>query len=236
MGEAGIKLAKAKKTNYGPVKSLIASRILVVFFAFRMHRWFNEHSVFRLIHDYRNFIINEFDSDVTHNSREDIWKKIYSLLLPEFSVIELGVAYGYIQEYWTKKQLIIGLQAWIGYDTFTGLPEEWRWFKKGAFSSLGNVPVSTDSRISFVKGNVFDTFVIPERLNDGKLFVIFDFDLYEPSLFAFEKLQGTLRKDDVLYFDEAFANEERRLIEKILKHFDVRFIGSTNTGLAVVLE
>jgi len=73
-------------------------------------------------------------------------------------------------------------------------------------------------------------------LNDGKLFVIFDFDLYEPSLFAFEKLQGTLRKDDVLYFDEAFANEERRLIEKILEHFDVRFIGSTNTGLAVVLE
>jgi O-methyltransferase len=41
----------------------------------------------------------------------------------------------------------------FGFDTFTGLPENWTYsMKKGAFSAGGNIPVIEDSRVKMVKG------------------------------------------------------------------------------------
>lgn len=42
---------------------------------------------------------------------------------------------------------------------------------------------------------------------------IFDFDLFKPTLFAFRKIEPFLKKNDILYFDEAFVRDERIILE-----------------------
>ena len=63
---------------------------------------------------------------------------------------------------------------------------------------------------------------------------IFDLDLYEPSLFVWNKIKNQLKIGDVLYFDEAFDRNERRLlIEDVLVFGEFQFIGCTVMALAI---
>ena len=132
------------------------------------------------------------------------------------NVVEFGVAFGE-----TLKYLINRIEKnfkYHGFDTFTGLPKSWRGLPAGAISANGHLPATNLPNIRFHKGLVEDT------LNDSALatifdadgrvnLIIFDFDLYEPTLFAFRKIEPFLKKNDILYFDEAFDRDERIILE-----------------------
>ena len=75
--------------------------------------------------------------------------------------------------------------TWVGFDTFTGLPNDWTrngnvYLAQGSFSTQGVAPRISDSRLSFVIGDVTTTCrKIPELLRnrtDGKVLFIFDLD------------------------------------------------------------
>ncbi len=101
----------------------------------------------------------------------------------------------------------------FGFDTFTGLPEDWRNFMhvdpRGHFDADGMVPVSDDARIRFVKGLFQDTLpsVLPEIPSANRFVLHLDADIYTSTLFVLTFLDaaGIIRSGTVAIFDE-FAN------------------------------
>src|SRR6266545_4942707 len=69
----------------------------------------------------------------------------------EFGVYE-GVSIRYFAERHRDPE-----SRFVGFDTFSGLPENWREFGPGHFDVNGRVPSIKDSRVSFVPGLFQDT-------------------------------------------------------------------------------
>ena len=102
---------------------------------------------------------------------------------------------------------------------------------ESSFSNNGLPPEINDRRIKWHIGDIktFDATTIDSGTNIS----IFDLDLYEPSKFAWDVLKSKLSSGDILYFDEAFDADERRLIrEEILKN-NLKLVGWTPLTLAL---
>ena len=66
---------------------------------------------------------------------------------------------------------------------------------------------------------------------------MFDLDLFEPTEFAWLHLRKSLTSGDIVYFDEGFDIDERKVIEDyVLQDFQVTVIGITNTAIAFLLN
>jgi hypothetical protein len=145
--------------------------------------------------------------------------------------VEFGVAFGE-----TSKYLISGTKVpfvYHGFDTFEGLPKAWRNLPGGAFSANGEKPKIAGENIYFYKGLIKETIrQVDFKSNLMKIF-IFDFDLYEPTLFALNYVFSEIKKGDIVYFDEAFDSNERVVIENhFLDSFEFEIIGASPFGLA----
>jgi hypothetical protein len=94
-----------------------------------------------------------------------------------------------------------------GFDTFTGLPEDWGNIKAGSFSAGGRLPAVSDPRSQFCVGLIQDT--LPEFVKtlsaDQRKVIHIDVDLYNASLITLIHLQPYLRAGDVLIFDDFFT-------------------------------
>ena len=186
--------------------------------------------------NYQIWLSNTFGRVKVRNSRERVWDDL-DRAIPQNRVrgIELGVAWGYLTYYWfmnSKKEIV----HWDAYDLFTGLPRAWRSSPVGAFSNNGKTPDLEDSRINWHVGYVEETIqelVIPiER--DYALAVFFDLDIFEPSLVAWDKIKGFLKAGDMLYFDEAFDVDERRLLDSYILPFgEFEFISANWISLCL---
>lgn len=174
-------------------------------------------------------------------TRKNLLRKLFESHEGEIClVVELGVARGALTK-WGLKTLLDPNLSWVGFDSFVGLPNDWMrsgqvYLSKGSFSTGGQVPQILDNRISFVVGDVMSTCKqLPELLlnrTDGKVLIIFDLDLFEPSLAAWKEISPHLRHGDLLYFDQAFDTEgERLLIDKfIIEEKDVMLVGISVIG------
>ena len=161
-------------------------------------------------------------------------------------VVELGVARGALTK-WGLKTFRNPNLSWVGFDTFTGLPTDWKrngdvYLAQGAFSTGGKVPQILDNRLSFVVGDVTTTCKqIPKLLHDridGKVLFIFDLDLFEPSLSVWKVISPHLREGDLLYFDQAFDSEGERLLidEHLMKEKIVEFVGRSVIGCVIKIK
>lgn len=130
--------------------------------------------------------------------------------------------------------------SWAGFDRFTGLPRGWRNLPAGTFDANGAPPDIQDSRIQWFIGDVEETIKLLniERERAYPAVVFFDLDIYEPSLVAWNYLKDHLKMGDLLYFDEAFDQDERKLLnEAILPSGAFEFIAASHLSLALkVLE
>jgi hypothetical protein len=80
----------------------------------------------------------------------------------------------------------------VGFDSFTGLPEDWLRLQRGAFGNDGKAPVVEDDRIKFVPGWFQNTLHesltwLQPRLS-GRVLVHFDADIYSSTLFLLTSL------------------------------------------------
>jgi len=116
---------------------------------------------------------------------------------------EFGVAAGHSFNWWLDKNDNEDSQ-FFGFDTFTGLPEDWGPFKKGAMSNGNELPKINDSRGSFYQGLFQQTlFKFLENYNSKKRKVILmDADLYSSTLFVLTTISQYLNPDDIIIFDE----------------------------------
>lgn len=118
--------------------------------------------------------------------------------------LEFGVHRGASMRWWIQKNISPN-SRFVGFDTFTGLPESWHTqAKKGAFSTDGQFPDILDPRCSFEVG-LFQATLFPflERLkNPPRLVLHLDADLYGSTMFVLFAFASRLRSGDLLLFDE----------------------------------
>lgn len=120
--------------------------------------------------------------------------------------LEFGVATGRSLRLWLGINTHPG-SRFHGFDTFYGLPEDWRWavggMPKGSYSTNGKVPGIREKRVRFIKGLFQDrlpTFLERYRPRN-KLIVHLDCDLYTSTLFTLTQLDPFLA-GAVVVFDE----------------------------------
>lgn len=121
--------------------------------------------------------------------------------------LEFGVWKGRSIEYWSRLQPHEE-SRFFGFDTFTGLPEDWRQLggatAAGTFDLEGRAPRLDDPRISLIPG------LFQETLDDflkgyeprSQLVVHHDADLYSATLFVLTRCHPILRPGTILLFDE----------------------------------
>jgi len=97
-----------------------------------------------------------------------------------------------------------------GFDTFTGLPEDWdtgrNIEKKGTYTSGGNVPKLKGGE--FIVGKFEDT--LPVFFSESRpvaSLINFDADLYSSTICALNCSKPVINKDTILVFDEFIVNE-----------------------------
>lgn len=138
--------------------------------------------------------------------------------------LEFGVAKGASMRYWSSL-LSNPLSTLHGFDTFEGLPEDWRVSNtKGAYSAGGRLPEIGDPRVSFFKGLFQETlprYVLPEHEN---LVVNIDCDLYSSTSFVLNSLASYIRPGTFLYFDEfSDPRHELKAFQEFLSSFPRKF-------------
>jgi O-methyltransferase len=127
----------------------------------------------------------------------------------EIDFLEFGVFEGASIQYWMELNLNHD-SRFFGFDSFEGLPEDWRpGSPKGRFDVGGLTPVVDDRRVTFVRGWFEDT--IPQFVNsfssNNRLVLHLDADLYGSSMLALTYFTPFMRKGTVLIFDEFFDLE-----------------------------
>lgn len=187
-------------------------------------------------------IMRERFADLDHlpgfAKREELWEHVRGLE-PEVPVLylEFGVFEGYSISNWSRS--VQSLESrFYGFDTFSGLPEDWNNVPKGTFDVGSQLPNIQDSRVRFVKGLFQDTWTDAERIVRSeaagrRLVVHFDADLYSSTLFVLCKLD-LLQTPYSAIFDEFYGDEPRALADYASSHLPkVRLIGSANSKIAV---
>ncbi len=147
--------------------------------------------------------------------------------------LEFGVFSGTTMRHWTQRSTH-ERSRFIGFDTFTGLPEEWRRLggvtPPGTFSADGKVPALEDPRVQFEKGlfqQTADGFLARFR-RQRQLVINVDCDLYSSTLFVLTRFHSIIETGTVIIFDEfCSANHECRALHDYADAYRVpyRLIG-----------
>ena len=120
--------------------------------------------------------------------------------------LEFGVYEGWsIRQWATMNQH--PESRFVGFDTFTGLPEDWNSLRKaGAFDVKGQLPQEGDPRVSFVAGLFQNTLVDFLRTFEfrNRLIIHIDCDLYSSTLFCLATLDRHMQPGTVVMFDEFY--------------------------------
>ena len=116
----------------------------------------------------------------------------------------------------------------FGFDSFEGLPENWRdGFPKGTFS-LNEIP-SVEDNVVLIKGwfeKSIPDFIIQNQ--DDIVFLHIDCDLYSSTKTIFNNLNNQIKKGTVIVFDEYFnypgwENGEFKAFQEFVKDNDIQY-------------
>jgi O-methyltransferase len=140
--------------------------------------------------------------------------------------LEFGVYRGDSLRWWLDR-VPQPQSRFVGFDTFTGLPEWWRATEPaGHFNADGRLPDIKDLRCSFQKGLFQET--LPRFVSDndlsGRLVINLDADMYTSTLFVLTTLGRVLKAGDILFFDEfSCPLDEFRAFEEFVRSFRVKY-------------
>jgi hypothetical protein len=120
-----------------------------------------------------------------------------------------------------------------GFDTFTGLPEDFGPFKKGTFNTNNNIPTIKDERGKFFQGLFQQT--LPGFLqtfdNTKKTVLMLDADLFSATLFVLTSLTPFFKEGDIILFDEFVVPTHEFMAYKHFiesYYFNLELIGVAN--------
>jgi hypothetical protein len=155
-------------------------------------------------HQNRKVAGNDFYRKWDYNKRFQLYGSIFEneKLNEPVNYLEFGVADGFSFNWWMEKNLHAD-SRFYGFDTFTGLPEDFGPYKKGHFNS-GKQPTLTDSRGKFYQGLFQQTLppFLRNFVDDKRKVIMLDADLFSSTLFTLTSLAPFLKKGDIILFDE----------------------------------
>ncbi len=191
--------------------------IKITFIYLRLHVFFNLFSGFfsnlyyltklsSWIQKNKKIAYNDFPSKWKYEKRYPMYKWVIdneSLLNSPVNYLEFGVAGGNSLR-WFLEQLPGTENRFYGFDTFTGLPEDFGMFKKGMFSTHSQLPVIDDNRVTFYQGLFQQTLpgFLNGLTNTKKNILMMDADLYSATLYVLSSMAPYLKKGDIIFFDE----------------------------------
>jgi hypothetical protein len=146
--------------------------------------------------------------------------------------LEFGVFKGTTVAWWSQRSANPS-SAFIGFDSFEGLPESWAGMAAGTFSTDGAIPNIPDARVRFEKGWFSATvpgFLARESAGDRVLVAHLDADLYSSTLLVLLHLAPHLVPGSILIFDEfADYEDEFRALEDALRAFPFKYRALAHT-------
>lgn len=155
--------------------------------------------------------------------------------------LEFGVAAGASFRWWLENNTHPD-SRFYGFDTFTGLPEDFGGgITAGTFSTGGNVPDVSDSRAAFIPGLFQDTLgpFLDEHDLRRRLVVHADADLYSSTLFVLTQLHSRLKPNDIIVFDEfGVPTHEFRAFTDFVASYRLRYtvLGAVNNYLQTAIR
>ncbi|MDQ2719036.1 MAG: class I SAM-dependent methyltransferase [Bacteroidota bacterium] len=161
----------------------------------KLSKWANSHKI----------EFNDFPCKWNYNKRYDLYDYIIKKegLDAPINYLEFGVANGESFNWWMTKNVNDG-SHFYGFDTFTGLPEDFGPYKKGTFNTSNDIPKIKDERGKFLQGLFQQT--LPGFLktfdNKKKTVLMLDADLFTATLFTLTSLSPYLKDGDIIFFDE----------------------------------
>jgi O-methyltransferase len=194
------------------------------------------------VNDNKNIGFNDFPCKWDYNKRFDLYKYIIKKenLQNAINYLEFGVADGHSFKWWMTENEN-GESRFHGFDTFTGLPEDFGPYKKGTFANSHNIPEIKDERGKFYQGLFQQT--LPSFLksfnNDRKNVIMLDADLYTATLFVLTSLAPFLKKEDIIFFDEfAVPTHEFMAYQQFIGsyYFELELIGAANNYYFVAFK
>jgi O-methyltransferase len=153
------------------------------------------------------------DGDWQRNSERYVYDRRYSLyseILDKeglndspIDYLEFGVWQGDSINWWLGHVLNPGSQ-FVGFDCFTGLPEDWGGHPAGTFDVGGKPPEVNDSRCSFQVGLFQET--VPRFMKSfhpaARKVIHMDADIFTSTLYVLMSIAPALRPGDVIFFDD----------------------------------
>ncbi len=228
------------------MKLFIIRYTKIIFVYLRLHLFFNLFSGFFLNLFYlnkfsawanknRKIAYNDFPVKWDYNKRYPLYKWIIeteNLSSAVVNYIEFGVADGYSFR-WFVEQIANQESRFYGFDTFTGLPEDFGVYKKGKFNTNNAVPEIADARVKFFQGLFQQTVpgFLLELNNRGRNVIMMDADLYSSTLYALTSMAPFLKKDDIIFFDEfAVPTHEFKAFQDFIQSYyiNLELIGAAN--------
>lgn len=211
-----------------------AGALLNLAYLTRLSEWRKKHN---------DHAINDFySSNWDYSKRYVLYEKIFALenLSGPVNYLEFGVAQGLSFKWWLEHNRHEA-SRFYGFDTFTGLPEDWNVFKAGDMSMGGKFPEITDARGTFIKGLFQDTLpgFLKTFQNDRRKIIHLDADLYTSTLYVLTMLHPFLNKGDILFFDEFAVPQHEFLAFKNYSdayRLSYEVIGSMNNYFFVAVK
>lgn len=178
---------------FGPLEKVF----LVLAYLSKLSRWRLQQGKL----GYNDFPV----SSVKPERRYGLYQYVQDNTIKDQDIIylEFGVAAADSFRWWLKNHHHPD-SKFYGFDTFTGLPEDWGPFKKGTFAQ-NEIPKIDDTRGAFVQGLFQQTllpFIADNDFWNKRIVVHLDADLYSATLFVLSQLYPKLKSGDIILFDE----------------------------------
>lgn len=184
-------------------------------------------------------------SAVLLNARTDLYQYLLSDhgLDRAVDYLEFGVYYGESLRWWAGRNQHPDARFY-GFDTFTGLPEQWVGLPEGTFSTGGQMPDFDDGRVSLVVGLFQETLAdfLDNHALDRRMVIHIDSDLYSAALYVLTMLAGRFKKGDVIIFDElgsgyGVSHEFRALLDfESAYGFRYKLLGGADQYVRAAIE
>ena len=161
----------------------------------KLSRWANDN---------KSVANNDFYSTWDYSKRFGLYERVIvsEKLHQNINYLEFGVAGGASFNWWMT-QNNDPASRFYGFDTFTGLPEDFGPYKKGTFN-YGKIPDIKDDRGKFYQGLFQQT--LPGFLKGfdltKKTVLMLDADIYTATLYVLTSMAPYLKKGDIIIFDE----------------------------------
>jgi O-methyltransferase len=163
----------------------------------KLSKWIKKYSNIEFC-DYYSF---KFDYNKRYKLYDYIIEK--EQLNDDIDYLEFGVSTGTSFRWWADK-LKHPNARFYGFDTFTGLPENWGSFKKGDMANGNEPPIMNDQRCTFYQGLFQQTLpdFISHYKSSKRKIIHMDADLYSSTLYTLTSLNSFIKKGDIILFDE----------------------------------